>query len=117
DLQEGTGTSFQLGAKLRSARARAHTERGEAGRRLGVDGMTRAKSSRGAQLLLWCLTFAGAALLASALVRSAGAAGTTPSTTTLSSSANPSVFGQSVLFTATVNGSLGTPTGSVAFKD
>ena len=39
-------------------------------------------------------------------------------TTSLSSSANPSVYGQAVTFTATVGGSgTGTPTGSVAFKD
>ncbi|MEP7096628.1 MAG: Ig-like domain repeat protein [Dokdonella sp.] len=36
-------------------------------------------------------------------------------TTTLQSSANPSAFGQSVTFTATVNGQ--SPTGTVAFKD
>ncbi|MBI5031486.1 MAG: Ig-like domain repeat protein [Chloroflexi bacterium] len=41
-------------------------------------------------------------------------------TTALSSSVNPSVFGQSVTFTATVNATLpgaGTPTGSVQFYD
>src|SRR5262249_618158 len=39
-------------------------------------------------------------------------------TTALASSVNPSVFGQSVTFTATVtSGSPGTPTGSVTFKD
>jgi hypothetical protein len=37
--------------------------------------------------------------------------------TTLASSVNPSVFGQSVTFTATVKASSGTPTGTVAFKD
>jgi len=37
-------------------------------------------------------------------------------TTTVASSANPSVFGQLVTFTATVTGS-GTPTGTVTFKD
>lgn len=36
-------------------------------------------------------------------------------TTTLSSSANPSVFGQSVTFSAAVTSSAGTPTGSVNF--
>src|SRR5439155_1865075 len=30
---------------------------------------------------------------------------------------NPSAFGQSVTFTATVSGSIGTPTGTVTFKD
>ena len=40
------------------------------------------------------------------------------STTTLSSSsANPSVYGQSVSFTATVTGTNGTPTGTVTFMD
>ena len=37
-------------------------------------------------------------------------------TTSVTSSANPSVYGQSVTFTATVTGA-GTPTGSVQFKD
>ncbi len=41
----------------------------------------------------------------------------TPTTTVLSSSTNPSVFGQSVTFTATVTGSSGTPTGTVTFKN
>jgi len=39
------------------------------------------------------------------------------STTTLTSSANPSAFGQSVTFTATVTGLVVTPTGTVTFKD
>ena len=39
------------------------------------------------------------------------------STTALASSMNPSTFGQSVTFTATVTGSGGTPTGTVTFKD
>ena len=39
----------------------------------------------------------------------------TPSTTTVSSSANPATYGQSVTFTATVTGSGGTPTGTVTF--
>ncbi|MFO0930836.1 MAG: Ig-like domain repeat protein [Gemmataceae bacterium] len=38
-------------------------------------------------------------------------------TTTVVSSANPSVVGQNVTFTATVSGSPGTPTGTVTFKD
>jgi hypothetical protein len=37
--------------------------------------------------------------------------------TTVSSSANPSVFSQSVTFTASVSSSGGTPTGTVTFKD
>ena len=40
-----------------------------------------------------------------------------PSTTALTSSANPAVFGQPVIFTATVTGTNGTPTGTVTFKD
>src|SRR6266516_385721 len=40
-----------------------------------------------------------------------------PSTTTLTSSTNPAVFGQSVAFTATVTGTNGTATGTVTFKD
>lgn len=39
------------------------------------------------------------------------------STTGLTSSVNPSTFGQSVTFTATVTGSGDTPTGTVQFKD
>jgi hypothetical protein len=42
---------------------------------------------------------------------------TNPSTTVLSSSHNPSVFGQSVTITATVSGGGGTPTGNVTFYD
>ena len=42
-------------------------------------------------------------------------AATTPTTTTLASSLNPSTFGGNVTFTATVTGSA--PTGSVNFKD
>ena len=38
-------------------------------------------------------------------------------TTAVSSSANPSVFGQSVTFTATVSSTSGTPSGTVTFKD
>ncbi|MDX6611148.1 MAG: fibronectin-binding autotransporter adhesin [Blastocatellia bacterium] len=38
-------------------------------------------------------------------------------TTSLSSSFNPSAFGQSVTFTATVTSTAGTPTGTVTFKD
>ncbi|MCL5952595.1 MAG: Ig-like domain repeat protein [Chloroflexi bacterium] len=38
-------------------------------------------------------------------------------TTTITSSFNPSVFGQGVSFTATVTGTGGTPTGTVVFKD
>lgn len=45
----------------------------------------------------------------------AEAAGTTPSTTSLTSGANPNVHGQSVTFTVTVTGTSGTPTGTVTF--
>jgi hypothetical protein len=38
-------------------------------------------------------------------------------TTTVAAAPNPSVFGQSVTFTATVTGTGGTPTGTVTFKD
>jgi hypothetical protein len=41
----------------------------------------------------------------------------TATTTALTSSVNPSVYGQPVTFTATVSGSGGTPTGTVTFKD
>ncbi len=37
--------------------------------------------------------------------------------TTLSSNVNPAIFGQSVMFTANVSSSSGTPTGSVTFSD
>lgn len=40
-----------------------------------------------------------------------------PTSVTLVSSLNPSVFGQPVTFTATVNVPAGTPTGSVTFRD
>ena len=40
-----------------------------------------------------------------------------PTTTTLSSSVNPSIFSQSVTFTATVSSPNGTPTGTVTFAD
>jgi hypothetical protein len=40
-----------------------------------------------------------------------------PTTTSVVSSANPSTYGQSVTFTATVTGSGGTPTGTVTFLD
>jgi hypothetical protein len=42
---------------------------------------------------------------------------TTPTQTTVVSSANPSVFGQQVIFTATVTSSGGTPSGIVTFLD
>jgi hypothetical protein len=46
-----------------------------------------------------------------------GSVSTTPTTTSLTSSANPSVFGQSVTFTAKVSASGGTPGGSVTFMN
>jgi CSLREA domain-containing protein len=42
---------------------------------------------------------------------------TRATTTSVTSSVNPSDFGQSVTFTATVNSSAGTPTGTVQFQD
>ena len=44
-------------------------------------------------------------------------AGIAATTTTVTSSVNPSVFGQSVTFTATVSSGGGTPTGMVTFKE
>lgn len=49
------------------------------------------------------------------LYHTVGAVGST--TTLTSSPASPTVFGQTVTFTATVTGSGGTPTGQVTFKD
>jgi len=43
--------------------------------------------------------------------------GGTATTTTLTSAPNPSTFGQSVTFTATVTSGSGVPTGTVTFKD
>ncbi|MEV6841784.1 Ig-like domain repeat protein, partial [Streptomyces sp. NPDC051133] len=45
------------------------------------------------------------------------AATTAPTTTTVSSSLNPSSFGQPVMFTATVTNGTATPTGTITFKD
>jgi hypothetical protein len=53
----------------------------------------------------------------SALTQTVNPAVNVPTTTTLQSSADPSVYGQSVTFTATVTGSGGTPTGSVTFMN
>ena len=39
------------------------------------------------------------------------------STTSLIASANPTIFGQSLTFTATVSASVSTPTGTVTFQD
>jgi subtilase family serine protease len=46
-----------------------------------------------------------------------GSTSTTSTSTTLTSSVNPTLFGQSVTFTAQVSGSGGVPAGSVAFRD
>ena len=46
-----------------------------------------------------------------------GGAPATPTTTTVTSTANPAAFGQPVSLTATVTTSSGTPTGSVTFYD
>ena len=59
------------------------------------------------------ITVTGAS--ASALTVNVTTAGGAATTTTLASAPNPSTFGTSVSFTATVNGS--SPTGSVNFKD
>jgi len=57
-------------------------------------------------------TFAGSASSALTQVVNKGA-----STTTLTSSHNPSIYGQSVTFTAKITTAIGTPTGTVTFKD
>src|SRR5262249_15460080 len=44
-------------------------------------------------------------------------AGSVSTTTSVSSAQNPSAFGQSVMFTAAVSASSGTPTGTVTFFD
>jgi hypothetical protein len=51
------------------------------------------------------------------LTQTVATAGTTPSTTTLTSSANPSTTGQPVTLVANVAGSGKTPTGTVSFRD
>jgi alpha-tubulin suppressor-like RCC1 family protein len=56
------------------------------------------------------------ALVCSLLAFGAAAHAQSATTTTLSSSLNPSTFGQSVTLTATVTSAGGTPTGSVDFK-
>ena len=69
-------------------------------------------------------TYGGDATFASSLSPAvmlgiAGGPGGTPGTTstTLSSSANPGVFGQPVVFTASVTSTTGSPIGLVTFKD
>src|SRR5579859_4485770 len=61
------------------------------------------------RLALFAVILAGAG--------SALAAHLTATTTTVASSNTNLVFGQQVVFTATVSGSGGTPTGTVTFKD
>lgn len=63
-----------------------------------------------------------AAICALAVVVAGGgtpatAAGTVPSTVTVTSTVNPSVYGQTINVTAKVTGGSGTPTGSVTFVD
>jgi hypothetical protein len=61
-----------------------------------------------------------AEVLVPLLAASPAAAATVDTTTTVTTSGTPSVYGQQVTFTATVSasqGGLGTPTGTVAFKD
>ena len=69
--------------------------------------------------VLASVVVAGSVLGASVL--DAGGAGAAPAlttpTVTVTSSQNPSVAGESVTYTATVAGTSGAPTGSVAFKD
>ena len=64
-------------------------------------------------LALLTVAVLGAALYAVAGSHGAGAVGPNPVTVTITSSANPSVNGQTVTFTATVTGSAGVPTGKV----
>ncbi|MGH7266811.1 MAG: beta strand repeat-containing protein, partial [Candidatus Rokuibacteriota bacterium] len=61
-------------------------------------------------------TFAGG-LFVAAEVRTGGTVGSSPTTTVLASSVNPSVVGQPVTFTATVTTASGSPTGVVTFRD
>ena len=63
----------------------------------------------GCEGMNWTLTYSG----------SAGSNGTVPTATSVASSANPAVIGQTVTFTAVVTPPTGdpTPTGSVTFKD
>ena len=51
------------------------------------------------------------------LLNNTGGSSQSPTSTTLTSSLNPSVYGQSVMLTAAVSSSSGTPTGSVVFTD
>ena len=64
----------------------------------------------------WVSTFT-AEDLTMTLTQTHGSTGTMTPTITLSSNVNPSSFGQSVTFTATVTGSGGIPTGTVTFFD
>jgi hypothetical protein len=61
-------------------------------------------------------TFAGG-LFVAAEVRTGPTVGSTPTTTVVTSSVNPAVFGQPVSFTATVTTASGAPTGVVTFRD
>lgn len=56
-------------------------------------------------------------IIPSAIGLTGNGIGQPTTTTAVSSSANPSVFGQSLTLTATVSSSGGTPTGSVTFND
>jgi hypothetical protein len=73
-----------------------------------LDIITANTTSSDASVLLNSIAFTG---------QTANVQNLTPTTSTVVSSANPSVFGQSVTFTATVTGSSGTPTGTVTFKN
>lgn len=62
---------------------------------------------------LWTISYVGGD--GNDVVLTAAALPLTATTTTLASSLNPSTFGDSVTFTATVSGAGGTPTGTVTF--
>jgi hypothetical protein len=62
-------------------------------------------------------TFAASTSSPTTVTISGGGAGPGATGTTLSSSENPSPFGQPVIFTASVRSAGGTPTGTVAFMD
>jgi hypothetical protein len=77
--------------------------------------MTTSLSATSVRFLPRLLAIPLLAVIGSAAAEAAGA----PTWTTLTSSANPSLVGQAVTFTATVKviGGGGTPTGTVTFKD
>ena len=74
-------------------------------------GQARRKAISG--LAVFTIAVLGAGIFGVASDTGAGAVGTKPVTVTITSSANPSVNGQTVTFTATVTGAAGVPTGKV----